>query len=546
MKNYPSTITLLVLFLAAFIAFGALCERVSAQTDRFAVAANKLITAINAGNADSIYGEFGDQVKQAFTPEKAKAYFQSLVAQHGKVVKLETPRLTPPLQATFLVHFEKADLELKLYLDGQDKILGFGFSPVSVATPPPPATKSQTTDAKPIPDQPRSPEDLFKAGRFAESETAYTKLASTDKNDYQAAMRLGHLALLSNRFDAAQKWLKIASQLKPEEKTPLMLLAETAYRQDDFSKAAVYFAKAGRDVKAKQIGSFKGTTPYKIDGRASVLRLKFVQTDPLPLVQVKVNNSETVYFLIDTGGGETILDTDYAKEVGAVSFGSELGTFGANTQAETGLGKVDSLTLGDWTVRNLPIHTLNTKPFNVATSGKKVSGIIGTNLLYHFISTIDYQNGELVLQRKSKNALKDLARQDLTSIPFWLAGDHLIVAWGTANRSQPMLMLVDTGLGGGGFVCPQSTLDEIGVKLSDQGVEGTFGGGKARITPFTVDELTLGGVTGQKIAAIFGAFPTKLEYGQGFRIGGLISHTFFRPYALTFDFEGMRLFVKKN
>ncbi len=82
------------------------------------------------------------------------------------------------------------------------------------------------------------------------------------------------------------------------------------------------------------------------------------------------------------------------------------------------------------------------------------------------------------------------------------------------------------------------------MKLSDEGIEGTFGGGKAKITPFTVDELTLGDIKGRKIAAIFGAFPTKLEYGQGFRIGGLISHTFFRPYALTMDFEGMRLLLR--
>lgn len=546
MRNYHLIAVLMSMFFAGTIVLELTTEKAFAQADRFTVSANKLVTTINAGEVDSIYSDFGDQVKQAFTPEKAKAYFQGLVAQHGKIVKLEPPRLTPPLQATFLVHFEKADMELKLYLDGQDKILGFGFSPVSVATPTPTTTDSNVNKTKPVVDKPRSAEDLFKAGLFADAESAYAKLASADKKDYQAALNLGHVALLGNRFETAQKWLTIASQLKPEEKTPLSLLAETAYRQDDFSKAAVFFAKAGRDVKAKQIGSFKGLTPYKVEGSVDKLKLKFVQTDPLPLVQVKVNSSDSVYFLIDTGGGDTILDTDFAKEVGVVAFGSEMGTFGANTQAETVLGKVDSITLGDWTIKNLPIHTLNTTPFNVATSGKKVSGIIGTNLLYHFISTIDYQNGELVLQKRSKLALDNLAKQKLTSIPFWLAGDHLIVAWGTANKSQPMLMLVDTGLGGNGFVCPQSTLDEIGVKLSNQGIEGTFGGGKAKIIPFTVDELTLGEVKGQKIGAIFGAFPTKLEYGQGFRIGGLISHTFFRPYAITFDFSGMKLWIKTS
>jgi len=39
-----------------------------------------------------------------------------------------------------------------------------------------------------------------------------------------------------------------------------------------------------------------------------------------------------------------------------------------------------------------------------------------------------------------------------------------------------------------------------------------------------------------------GAF--NLDFG--FRVGGLISHTFFRPYALTFDFDQMRMFMVRG
>jgi len=546
MRSHKSIIVTITFFIAALTLVEFSSMTTSAQTDRFVAAANKLVTAINIGDTDGVINEFAENVKQAFPPDKAKAYFQNLVAQHGKILRLEAPRSISPQQASFLIHFEKADLEMKLYLDDQNKIIGFGFSPVAATTPVPQKTEQPTVTVKPTQDPPNSADELFRTGKFPEAEKAYLKLANKDKKNYQAALRLGHIALLGNRFDAARKWLAIAAQINAEEKTSFSLLAENAYRQDDFSTAAVHFAKAGRVTKAKQIESFKGQTPYKIRGSADMTRLKFVQTDPLPLVQVKVNSSETVFFLIDTGGGETILDKDFAKDVGATIYASEMGTFGGNTQAETGLGRVDSLMLGDWTIENVPIATLNTKPFDVAANGKKVSGIIGTNLLYHFISTIDYQNGELVLQKKSKNILNNLYKQKQMAVPFWLAGDHLIVAWGTANQSQPMLMLVDTGLAGGGFVCPQSTLDEIGVKLSGKGGEGTFGGGKAKITPFMINELTLGDARAQNIAAIFGAFPTKLEYGQGFRIGGLISHTFFRDFAVTFDFSKMLILLSQS
>lgn len=50
--------------------------------------------------------------------------------------------------------------------------------------------------------------------------------------------------------------------------------------------------------------------------------------------------------------------------------------------------------------------------------------------------------------------------------------------------------------------------------------------------------------TGTYDGLFAGAFP--LENVLGFSIGGIISHGFFRHYALTFDFVGMRLFLKRK
>jgi hypothetical protein len=44
----------------------------------------------------------------------------------------------------------------------------------------------------------------------------------------------------------------------------------------------------------------------------------------------------------------------------------------------------------------------------------------------------------------------------------------------------------------------------------------------------------------------FGPFSPQLENAFGLRIGGLISHEFFRPYALTIDFSGMRDFPTRR
>ncbi len=395
-----------------------------------------------------------------------------------------------------------------------------------------------------------SADNLFKAGKFAEAEMLYLKILAGDKANYQAAVRMGNIALLANRLDEAQRWLTKATSLKPEEKLPKSLLAEAYYRRDEFEKAAPLLRSIGKEVQAKKLESFKGSVPYKIEGRLNLSRIKFIQTDPLPLIEMSVNGSKPVIFLIDTGASEIYLDTEFAKEVNAAQFGAETSTFAANQQATLEHGRIDSLAIGDFVVKNLPVHILSTRRFSAVARGKRVDGIIGTVLLYHFISTLDYRTGELILQRNSRARASELRRQTTsekqTVIPFWMSGDHFIVAWGKVGKSEPVLLFVDTGLAGMGFTGPQSIIDEAGIKvLTGQVIEGTGGGGKVRAVPFVVDEISLGEARAQSITGLLGPFPTALEFGQGFRIAGLISHQFFRPYAVTFDFTNMRLLLAK-
>jgi hypothetical protein len=87
-------------------------------------------------------------------------------------------------------------------------------------------------------------------------------------------------------------------------------------------------------------------------------------------------------------------------------------------------------------------------------------------------------------------------------------------------------------------------LKSAGVKLSGQSFEGVGGGGAMKVTPFLLDELRLGEAKQSNVMSFFGPFPESLELRYGFRIGGLVSHTFFRQYAVTFDFTAMRLHLR--
>ncbi len=102
----------------------------SAQaTDRFDRVAGRMIRAINDANWPGVQADFSKMVLDAFPLEKSTPFFQGLIAQNGKIVKLDACRYTPPNIGVFPVHFERGILDLKIVLDGQDKIIGLWFLP---------------------------------------------------------------------------------------------------------------------------------------------------------------------------------------------------------------------------------------------------------------------------------------------------------------------------------------------------------------------------------------------------------------------------------
>jgi hypothetical protein len=59
----------------------------------------------------------------------------------------------------------------------------------------------------------------------------------------------------------------------------------------------------------------------EVHGNGKSTHLKFLKTDPLPVVSVRVNGGNEVTFFIDTGCSEVALDTDFARELGVPQFG---------------------------------------------------------------------------------------------------------------------------------------------------------------------------------------------------------------------------------
>ena len=59
---------------------------------------------------------------------------------------------------------------------------------------------------------------------------------------------------------------------------------------------------------------------------------------------------------------------------------------------------------------------------------KQIDGIIGTTLFYHFLTTMDYPHGELVLRRKDARSLDEFKKSPGKESQF-LSGWRAIISW---------------------------------------------------------------------------------------------------------------------
>jgi hypothetical protein len=119
-----------------------------------------------------------------------------------------------------------------------------------------------------------------------------------------------------------------------------------------------------------------------------------------------------------------------------------------------------------------------------------------------------------------------------------------MVGWGRVETIPPALLFVDTGLQGAGVKLAESVIKEAGIKLEeDKASEGAGAGGKLKIVPYTVRQLSFGGVREDNVSGLYdGPFPWENAFG--FYLAGMVGHDFFKPYVVTFDFANMKIFLQ--
>lgn len=390
----------------------------------------------------------------------------------------------------------------------------------------------------------RRSEALFRAGGFDEADQACREVLGAEPRSGEALARRGRISLLRNRLAEAEEVLAKATDPSGPTGEVKKLLAELCYRQDRFREAAELFGALGRRAVQKKLNHLSRQQPYVVEADGEAVA-PFVRLDPIPVVNVAVNGNSPVNFVVDSGGAELTVDREYAEEMGLTQISEEQITEGL----QLGHAVVDLVELGGMAVRHVPAHLLDIRRLSEPAFGElRIDGVIGTIFLYHFLATIDYPRRQLTLRSNREETLQEFRRSvdgdsAAVEVPFWLAGDHFIIARGTLDDSGPLLFFVDTGLENGAFLTSKETAERLRISLNETGwIEERTIYGQMKQTPFPIRKLTLGAAEQRNPVGLVGVFPIQDAFG--FHIDGLISHQFFRSYAMTLDFSGMAIFLQ--
>jgi hypothetical protein len=380
-----------------------------------------------------------------------------------------------------------------------------------------------------------NPDELFRLGRFKEADRAYRRLLGHDPANAHVAGRIGYIALLSNHFEDAEGFLTRATELAPEDNFSKLQLADTFVRQDQLARAVPLLR--GLDERSRALAEvYAGMTgtPYEVRGAAKT-RLPFPSLDPLPHFDVSVNGGAAEPFLFDTGA--TIgLTSEIAQRAGLRAVASSTQFVNGRTIVMSH-GVVDSLRFGDIELRNVPLTWGDLPPLPLP-DGSLPSGVVGTDIFYRLLTTLDYAQQGLILRQKTRAQLREFRTEALRAhaeiLPLWLATDHLACTLGSLNEYGPRVVLLDTGGVGIGLVTTEEFAQLSGIEAD---YANPLPGGFFSVV---ADKMSLGDAVRRHMPGVIGP---RLADQFTFEVIGGFTHEFYKPFAVTFDFVDMNLYI---
>lgn len=389
---------------------------------------------------------------------------------------------------------------------------------------------------------------LYKLGDMWQANEVIAPLATFSSSNIEDLNLGAELAYLLGDYARAEVLFKRLADITEEDSEAHIKavdgLVKVYYQTNQYDKAKE-LTLPSEDQEAKLrtllifLQRFEGQ-PYQIEWATpeKVAHLPitndFTPDGALPIVKFEING-HPVEFILDTGGDMLFIDEAVAEKVGVRNIAKRESKY-AYTQGEyveEPLGVVETVKMGEVTLKNVPVVVAKWKEM-----GPTSDGVITTQILKQFLTTVDYENSEITFRERSAEGMSQfsetLGDREPHQVLFFMAETHLMFAKGSLNGHERLNMFMDSGLAASmPLIIPDETAEVLEVEKNP--IEGT---------PYywsPIESHGIGSLTRGSTQALGNVLVEENSYCRlGFIFDALISHQYLRHLgSWTIDFDSM-------
>ncbi len=286
------------------------------------------------------------------------------------------------------------------------------------------------------------------------------------------------------------------------------------------------------------------------------LMLKFKLINNLIVIPVKINNSDTLHFILDSGvqnmlitelGVGDNLKVDYIKEI-------ELSGLGSGEKLMAYGSPNNNFNISGIIGHHQDLLILKEDIFHLSSRfGMRIHGIMGYGIFADFVVKVNYESKTITFYNKKKYKYKPRKKDVMIPIeivnlkPYiWANLQQNSIVFSNDTTTIPIKLLIDTG--GGHAIWLDISSDErlqIPQKRKEaylgKGMRGDITGYLGRSSKLILNDIELENVTT--------AFPDSSSIatvkGQGERNGSLGSEIL-RRFHVIFDYSKNRMILRPN
>jgi predicted aspartyl protease/tetratricopeptide (TPR) repeat protein len=307
-------------------------------------------------------------------------------------------------------------------------------------------------------------------------------------------------------------------------------------------------------LKSLDLVSEVSDSLFSKPGSAAVAHLAHDITVPFDyaqreiVVKGRLNGSEELEFLLDTGASDTLVD----RRVAAEHFLAKEGRF--DIAAINGVVVADTSNLKRLEVGKLIANDVNVRIVDLSAQskhlGRQIAGIIGMNLIGRYLVTLDYSKPAIIF------ADADEAPRP-SGKPVTFTREEAPFVKAQLSGKETCSFLVDTGAAFNHL--PEATARHFttGDTAGKHFIEGTgLDGQPVRLGTVQLDSVVIGGFAARKISFTYAArSESASKETQGARLNtgffqdsssGILGNPFWQNFVLTIDWKYQRLFLKPN